>query len=117
MGEIPWGDDGDVILDWIEEQPEVDVWIVENYRVRPTTMRQGHANTWSESHESQIIGAVRSHARRTSAEFVTQEPSLKPVGYGMAGLKYVPHKKRAHIQDAVAHGVYWWMTKGRLRES
>lgn len=112
MGSVEWQD----FNNWLRQQM-VDVMIVENYRVRPVPMTRGHANTWSECREAQQIGACHYHCTLHAMEFIKQDPSIKPVGYGFAGLKYVAGKRGTHMQDAVAHGTYWWMEKGRHRVS
>lgn len=117
MGEIPWGVGGEAVWIWLDENNTLDVLIVENYRIRPEPMTKGRANVWSESHESQIIGGARMAASLFGFEIVIQEPDRKPAGYGYAGLQYVAGKKGTHMQDAVAHGAYWWMEVGRKRES
>ncbi len=90
------------------EDLELKTVIIENYRVRPTGMSKGHANTWSECWEAQVIGMCKMLCLIYSKECVIQDPSIKPVGYGYAGLKYVAGKKGTHMLDAVAHGSYWW---------
>ena len=116
IGEIPWGTSGEAVWRWLTVYaPDLEVLGCENYRIRPAPMTKGHANTWSESHESQIIGGARLAAFVYVKEFVTQEPSIKPVGYGFAGLKYVAGKPGMHMQDAIAHGSYWWFQHGRKR--
>lgn len=115
MGEILVSEDNfKVFFKWLEQENlHLDVLIVESYRNRPVEMTQGNANTWSSNLESQIVGACRAWCWINKKELVLQQPSIKPVGYGMAGLKYVPNKKGQHMQDALAHGFYWYMTQGR----
>lgn len=100
---------------WLQARRNIDVLIVEGYRNRPVAMTRGHANTWSENLESQIVGYCKAWCRALGVEYVEQQASIKPIGYGMAGLKYVPGKKGTHMQDALAHGAYWWRTKGFQR--
>ncbi len=78
-------------------------------------MTQGHANTWSENLESQILGFCRYFCMDKGIEMILQGADTKPVGYGMAGLKYVKGKGGMHMNDAIAHGSYWWHTKGMKR--
>lgn len=116
MGEIIVGvDRWDDLYDWIISHPSVKVIVCEGYRNRPVAMTQGHANTWSENLESQIIGFLRCYCRISRIELILQDPSIKPVGYGMAGLKYVKGKGGQHMQDALAHGAYWWRNHGSKR--
>lgn len=118
MGELPWGVDGLAVWTWIEEHKELDVMGAENYRILPEKWQdKRYANVWSENHESQIIGGVRMAGHAYGFEVVVQEPAIKPAGYAFAGLTYVKGKKKMHMQDAVAHGAYWWMMTGRKRDS
>jgi hypothetical protein len=120
MGEIPWGTDAGPVIGWLEVHAhELDVLIVENYRNLPDEWKgKEHANTWSENHESQIIGMCRLFCVMYGIELVIQEPSIKPSGYGFAGLPpYKKGKKKMHRQDALAHGAYWWMMVGRKRDA
>ncbi len=114
MGEIIVGVDAwEDLYSWLVSHPSLQVIVCEGYRNRPVGMTQGHANTWSENLESQIIGYLRCYSRIARAELILQDPSIKPVGYGYAGLKYVKGKKGQHMNDALAHGMYWWMNVGR----
>lgn len=96
----------DDILQWIENTGP-DIYVVENYRDRPNDFRGNRGRRWSEGETHRIIGAIDSRARRIGSPIVLQEPSIKPVGYGWAGMKYVKGKKGMHRQDAIAHGVYY----------
>lgn len=118
MGEIPWGEDGIPVCVWLAAHDDLDVLIVENYRNLPDEKHgKRFINTYSENHESQIIGMCRMFCSLAFVELVIQETSIKPAGYGFAGLKYVKGAKKKHMQDAVAHGAYWWMMTGRKRVS
>lgn len=101
---------------WLVAHSELDVLIVENYRILPEDWQgKEKANVWSENHESQIIGMARFSCFESDIELVIQETSIKPAGYGYAGMRYVKGKKGMHMQDALAHGAFWWMEKGRKR--
>lgn len=116
MGEILCSPkDLETFYSWLQARQNIDVLIVEGYRNRPTPMTKGHANTWSVNLESQIVGYCKGWCRANGVEYVEQMPDIKPVGYGMAGLKYVPGKRGTHMQDALAHGAYWWRNKGCKR--
>lgn len=101
----------EALIEWLYEafRQGIETLIVEGYRNRPPEMTGGHANMWSENLESQIVGYCRCYCTMTGINFVLQDPSIKPVGYGNAGLKYVKGKKGMHMQDALAHGAYWWI--------
>lgn len=116
MGEITVAiKDWNALHDWLVRRHHLDVLVVENYRNRPVPMTQGHANTWSENLESQILGYCRCFCMQWGIEIVVQDSSIKPVGYGYAGLKYVPGKSGTHKQDAIAHASYFWMLDGSKR--
>lgn len=116
IGVLPWGTDGEAVMVWLLQHRDLDVLIVENYRILPEEWEgKRRANTWSENHESQIIGMVRLICREYGVTLVIQEPSIKPSGYGYCGMKYVKGKKGMHKEDALAHGMYWYMEKGRKR--
>lgn len=115
--EFSLGTDEDLLWGFLSKNMDIDVLVIENWRNRPVGMTKGHAGTWSENTESQIIGACRFACWEYKIEFVTQDSSIKPVGYGYAGMKYVKNKKGMHKEDAIAHGYYWWMEVGRHRES
>lgn len=102
----------DGLLAWLQVRKNLDYLIVEGYRNRPVGMTRGHANTWSTNLESQIIGLCKGFCLVNEINFIEQDASIKPVGYGMAGLKYVKGKKGQHKQDALAHASYWYRTKG-----
>lgn len=116
MGTIPWGHNAQGVYNWLDFNYDLDVLIVENYRILPEEFEgKRRANTWSESHESQIIGMARYACFHYDIELVIQEPSIKPAGYGYCGMKYVKGKKGMHKEDALAHGMFWYMEKGRKR--
>lgn len=91
-----------------EEKP--DVVVIEDFVFRPG-FKEGK---WKTTEVSKLIGVTRLAAKMHNCEYIEQAPAIKPVGYGMAGMKYVKGKRGTHRQDAVAHGVYYYRTKGRL---
>lgn len=103
-------------MEWMRgRDPSLSAIICEDWRTRPKEESR-HAGTWSEQIEARIIGIVMHEAWLRDIEFVLQQPSIKPIGYGNAGLKYIPGKKGTHMQDAVAHGSYWWINKHLKRQ-
>jgi hypothetical protein len=89
---------------------EADVIVVEDFKVRPKMAVQGKFN-WNSMDTTRIIGAAQTLARIHKKKFVLQQPAVKPMGYGYAGLKYVPGKKGTHAQDAIAHACFFLVTK------
>ena len=114
IGELPKSE----VMPWLlgifngEWYAPPDAMIVENYRIRPVPLTRGHANTWNECWQARVIGMVQILCYDHDIEFVTQEPHILEVGYGYAGLPYNKNKKGTgtHMQDAVAHGTYWWFS-------
>lgn len=97
--------------DWLikfANEHEIDVYVVEDFVFRPG-FKEGQ---WKKTDDSKIIGCVRTIAKVHGKPCIEQPPAIKPVGYGMAGMKYVKGKSGTHMQDAVAHGVFYYRTKG-----
>ncbi len=86
----------------------------EDYRLMPKGMKTGYTPAGSRVEAIQCIGVIKFMAHRRAAQTVCQDRQAKPAGYGYAGLPpYDPNKKGMHMQDAIAHGAFWWMEKGR----
>jgi hypothetical protein len=85
---------------------ECDIVICENFLVRPNRARTG-AFDWNSMEPVRVIGLIQAVAELEDRKFVLQEPAIKPMGYGWAGLKYVAGKKGMHSHDAVAHLTYY----------
>lgn len=85
---------------------KADLLIVENFKVRPAKARKGNFD-WSDMETPRVIGSIQTLAQLSDKTVVLQEPSIKPMGYGYAHMKYVPGKKGLHIQDAAAHAMYY----------
>lgn len=86
-----------------------DILVVENYLIRPPAMTRGKQwdHSWNKGSTMRIIGSLQTVADLHNLQFKLQEPSIKPVGYGWAGLDYVKGKTGTHIQDATAHLAYF----------
>lgn len=89
--------------DWVER---ADVVVVENFLVRPKKARQG-AFDWDPMYAPRVVGSVKTLAKLYGKQLVSQEPAIKPVGYGFANQTYLPGKKGQHCQDAIAHAVFY----------
>lgn len=92
----------------VNEDPP-DILIVENYLIRPPKMTRGKkwSHDWNKGSTMRIIGSLQTVADLHDLFFQLQEPSIKPVGYGWAGLVYVKGKQGTHIPDACAHLAYF----------
>lgn len=105
--------------DWLFAQQGLDVIVVENYIQRPNFMAKNKETPhelWTKQTTAKLIGMVHMMGRFLEIPVVEQEPSIKPVGYGVAQIKYVPGKKSTHITDAMAHARYYiHALEGRVR--
>lgn len=90
---------------------KADHIIVEDFKVRPAKAKKGDFN-WSSMETPKIIGSIQTLVKLLEKEVVLQQPSIKPMGYGYAHLKYVPGKKGLHIQDAAAHAMFFAVKNG-----
>lgn len=82
---------------------DIDVCVIEDYIVRPEW-----GNKWKKTDTPQKIGAIRLICTEMKLRCVVQQPSIKPVGYGWAGMTYVKGKKGTHVMDAIAHARYFY---------
>lgn len=92
--------------------PSLDIIGYENYRLRPIGHDDGWTPIWDEVIPIRVIGAIElaGFIANPNQIFRSQEPSCKPAGYGYANLgKYDPDKKGMHMQDAIAHGAFFFM--------
>ncbi len=87
----------------------------EEYRIMPKGMKSGYTPVGSHVIPIQVIGVIEFNAWQYGVRTVSQDRQVKAAGYGYAGLEYNPKKKGkgTHMLDAVAHGAWWWMEKGR----
>ncbi|MGH9982405.1 MAG: hypothetical protein ACRD8W_00425 [Nitrososphaeraceae archaeon] len=84
----------------------------ENYRIRPEGHERGWTPKWDEVIPIRVIGAIEMAVwnYNSNLEMRTQEPDVKHAGYGYANLgKYDPNKPGMHMQDAIAHGSFYYM--------
>jgi hypothetical protein len=113
MGTLMYGPD---LFNWLRDTllayHNFDLIGYENYRIRPKGMKQGYTPVGDEVWSVRVIGAIEFAAsvRNPDQQMCSQEPDIKPAGYGYAGLgKYDPNKKGMHMQDAIAHGAFYYM--------
>lgn len=85
---------------------ESDYFVVEDFQVRPNKAREG-AFDWDRMETPKVIGAAEMLADLKGVPLVLQPPSIKPVGYGFAGMKYRKGARGKHTEDAIAHAAYF----------
>ena len=88
-------------LDWL--------FIYENYRIN----NRNFNHQWNDGETLRVIGAIEYRAHQLGIKFISQEPSVRPMGAGYSGL---PHDPRKHTKDhisAMQHG-YYYMIKNKL---
>lgn len=85
---------------------EADYIIVEDFKVRPAKARSGSFD-WSNMITPKIIGSIQTLAILAGKQVVLQQPTVKPLGYGFAQMKYVKGKPGTHTADAAAHALFY----------
>lgn len=91
------------IFKWLSSQ-HPQIWVVENYRIRPPNQTKGKfVHAWDKGETLRIIGAIELLVEQDHAELVTQEPVEKVQGYKLMGKEYKKGKRGMHIFDANAH--------------
>lgn len=88
------------------EHRTADVFVVENYLIRPKQNAGGYEHNWAKPTPLRIIGACEFIAANFPVKLVMQEPAIKPVGAGYLGLASQP-KKGMHHMDAMVHLQYY----------
>ena len=117
-----WEDDGTLIsrttydMDQLLEFTTIDdrsikVIVCEDYR-----LRQGKqmVQTGSRFVAVQVIGALKSLAKRVGAKFVLQQANVLTVAALHSGIKRPSNHAISHDIDAYNHGYYYFETKGLL---
>lgn len=92
---------------WLRSISDPKLWVVEDYIIRP-----GTANQWNKGDTLKLIGRIELYTDILGANLVMQQPSIKPLGYGHAGMEYVKGKSGMHIYDAIAHGAFYRAKNG-----
>jgi len=105
--------DLETMLDFTASGKEYITTIVcEDYR-----LRQGKqmVQTGSRFVAVQIIGALKSMAKRVGARFVLQPAQILTIAELHSGLKRPANHTKSHDIDAYNHGYYYFETKGLLQ--
>lgn len=113
MGKISGG--LDPFLEWIESlDPSPSEIIYENYRISPTI-----AHGFSKVVTVQLIGMIKSYAKRNRIPLHEQPNTVLKIGLKYAGAYNAYYdargKKKKHVDDQVsayAHGLYYLQSHG-----
>lgn len=100
----------DEFLDTLEEHP-VGVFIIEEYRVYGSNLG---ANVGTKVHTAQVIGSLKSWARRHGVAIVEQRADIKGVAAKWSGTQ-IP---KGHMPDWMAaflHGYYYLHQIGLIK--
>lgn len=100
----------DSLLELDEFFASSNVIVCESFQVRPGVNFVG-----DDMVAPRVIGAATTLAKIHGKRFVLQSPSLKPVAYGLSGRKYTKGRKGMHVQDAIAHAMYFLVKSGLSR--
>lgn len=92
---------------------EPDIWVVENYKLRPYgTGGMKYTHAWSELFTVRVIGAIQYKAFISKQQFVVQEPTIKRPAMAMLSGKVYQKKSNQHALDAYLHAYYFMNKKG-----
>lgn len=101
----------DDFLDSLEGEP-IKKFIIEEYRVYGS---KAFAHVGSKVYTAQVIGDLKSWARRHNVQVVEQRADIKEIGCKWAG---IPFRKTTHMPDgqsAFVHGYYYLHKAGLIR--
>lgn len=96
----------ETFFDWLSDE-NPDLFVMENYIIRPSHQARGYKHQWGKGEALQVIGAVKFHTRQRGIPLVLQEASIQPISSKRSG---VPYKKGQSndINSAVLHGSHWY---------
>lgn len=121
---------GSELMEWVQlmadeirtEYRSFDAIACENFIQRPyrAELRSGKTTNalkfdqdlWVIQYTAKLVGVFTALATILDIPYVEQEPSIKPVGYGILGNRYVPGKPGTHILDAMAHAAFYCHRRG-----
>lgn len=92
-------------------EPDVDVLVIEDYKIRPEQLVGKYNHAWSSGQTLQFIGALKFWAHQNGIKVEMQQPSIKPIAAGWTGLPYQKGKKDMHQVDATLHAAYYLVNK------
>lgn len=95
------------LVELIPQIKESDIITYEAWLTRPKHLQRG-AFDWDPMIAPQVIGSLLTLCKTLEKpRVVKQQPSIKPVGFAMAGLDYSSKKHQPHWKDALAHAVFY----------
>lgn len=84
-----------------------DLYVVEDYIIRPYTVQKGYSHQWNKGHTLRVIGAIELHGTILDIKVVKQQPSIKSAMAAQSGLNTKLSSKFRHSVDAILHGMYY----------
>jgi hypothetical protein len=96
-----------------DEWEEVDQIVMEDYKIRPSSLNKNWGHEWNNGPALQVIGGVKLWARSHSIPYHMSQPSILPVGCGYIGYPYNKKKHTPNYISAIAHGA-WYQVKNKL---
>lgn len=92
----------DLTAEW--EKMPITAIIYESFVLFKHKARQ---QTGSKMEASQAIGIIKTLARKTDAQLVEQDPTIKSIAQKWTQLKPIGDHAQSHWVDAFNHGAYW----------
>jgi hypothetical protein len=87
------------------------VFIIEEYRILPSKLR---IHSGSKVPTIQVIGQLKSYARRKKIELVEQPTSILPMAQLQSGVKLSKNHANSHWASAYNHGYFYLRQKGLI---
>ncbi len=104
----------DEILDWSDSyDQDISVLVVEDF---VTFKKRAMQQAGSRQHASQVIGMMKSFAKRKGARLVLQEASKLSTAEKVSGIKMPADHSVSHQVSAYNHA-YFWMHNAGIVES
>lgn len=101
----------DQFLDSLEEEP-IHTFIIEEYRVYGSKFL---ANVGSKVYTAQVIGDLKSWARKRGIKIIEQRSDIKEIGCKWAQIPFSKKKHMPDWQSAYVHGYYYLHKAGLIR--
>lgn len=89
------------------------IYIYEDYLVRIDSRQKGFNHRWNRVIPARVIGAIEFRAYQLGITVVPQQPSIRGIGAGFAGIPHDPNKHDKDHISAMKHG-YYYMVNHKL---